>query len=1209
VAELGEAVLKLTVDDSELTTRLGELRREIESLGSAGTRGTSRSSARSTTRSGGGGGGIAAPGDADRLAQLARDLNLNTNWGKALRVLGEVDADLALIGASQQFNLNAGWTAALRQLQDISSDLALIGAGDQVNLNTSWGTALQQLREIDADLKLVSAGEALNLNTSWTSALQQLKEIDGDLRLVSAGESLNLNTSWTSALQQLKEIDADLKLVSAGESLNLNSSWTAALGQLREIEADLRLVAAGESLNLNSSWTVALEQLQEVEADLRAIRSGDALNLRTSWTTALEQLQEIDNDLRLIQGGRDLNIATSWQTFLGQLEEVKADLDAAARQRVNAQTKDTVRGRIEENRLFPSGFGAASRDNFGITSQTRAEQLDADLARVRAERVRIEKQRAAGQRRLIAFDKAEAKAIQDSIKERRKRRGEALGNALIGGAFPALFGQGIGASLGGAAGGGLGGLLGGNFGFGLSLVGTAIGQRFDDINKALENPIENFEQLKIAGALSSKALETYAGALIETGRSAEASLLIQKDLQDTFGSDGLEGFKEVRGATDELNRAFGELSGQLGSFIAGPLAAFLRELASVGKNEATGVRFQNLIGQLDPRQYEQVRRTTDLATRDAQRARGGNTFFPPSEGDVAKGREAGIRAAEEILGLRKGEEEVEKELAALRTRNAAQLQNSYRLIAAQVQGNKEKELDYLEEEIKLRKESELAELRARGIKDSNDPRVQEVINRAKLDQFRVDEQRKLLPEDGSIGKATNELKKLEERLTRIKVGTEAFRGLVSEIVIATDEARKLESEVAQIRFDELYNQLAFGDIALSFANVEDAVKQAEIVVKNADFTVDPETGQVSDAAQQAVTQLVYAKQALENLNNTKAIIEVEVLTRGFANGDFSNAIAQTVALREATAQLNDTKARIELDIIATGLEDGQLAKNASNVRRQLELAKQVFDRLDFSQIGADALAQPGKREMTVQDFMGAPGDALKVLESLYGSLEEPVKFDIDASPIASALRDVIELEQEVARLDGKKAQFTVEVIQQGLENLSLDDTVSNIKQLQDAARQAFETSPLGSDVQLRALDAYRAAGDRLKIAADALNQSPEQLKKAAEQLRSSLQSGFKFLPRAQRQSLLESARADIERGRRSGILRPNFGAAGRRRTFEAADFVRNIERQRQEANPTLDLVAALKENTSAERNIRINVTMNADGSASVTQSEQQAALL
>lgn len=1148
MAELGEAVLKLTVDDSELTTRLGELRREIESLGSAGTRSTSRSSSRSTTRSGG---SIADPGEIDRLTQLARDLNLNTNWGKALRVLGEVDADLALIGASQQFNLNAGWTAALQQFQEISSDLALISGSNALNLNTSWTAALQQLREIDADLRLVSAGESLNLNSSWAAALQQLEEIDRDLRLISAGESLNLNASWTAALQLLEEVDADLRLISAGDSLNLRSSWTA----------------------------------------------------------ALQQLEEIDSDLQYIQGGKDLNVRTSWQKLLTQYAEIKADIEAAARATTNAETKNTIRGRIEENRQNPSGFGAASSDNFGISSQRQSELLDADLARVKKERLRQEQLRLDGARRLKKFDDEEARVIQQSIRDRQARRKEALGNAIIGGAFPALFGQGLGASIGGAVGGGLGGLLGGNFGFGLSLVGTAIGQRFDDISKALENPIANFEQLKTAGALSSKALETLAGALIETGRSAEANLLIQQDLRETYGIDGLAGFQEVRGATDELNRAFGQLSAQLGSFIAGPLATFLRELAKATENQATGVRFQNVIDQLDSQQYEQVRRITDQATRDAQRERGGNTFLPPSEGDVAKGREAGIRAAEEILGLRKSEEEVEKELAALRARNAAQLQNSYRLIAAQVQGNKEKELDYLEEEIRLRRDSELAELRARGVKDPNDPRVQEVKNRAKLDLFRVEEQRKLLPEDGSIGKATNEIKKLEDRLNRVRVGTEAFRQLAAEIIYVTDEARKLESQAAQIRFDELYTQLAFGDIALSFANVEDAIKQAETVVKNADFTVDPDTGQVSEQAQQAVTQLVYAKQALEELNNTKALIEVQVLTKGFANGDFSNAIAQTVALREATAQLNDTKARIELDIIAAGLEDGQLAKNASNVRRQLELAKQVFDQLDFSDVGADALGLPPAPEMTAQDFMGAPGDALKKLESLYGEIKEPVKFDIDASPIASALRDVIELEQEVTRLDGKKAQFTVEVIQQGLENLSLDSTVSNFKQLQDAAKQAFDSSELGSDVQVRAAAAYGEAGDRLSKAAEALNQSPEKLRQAAETLRSTLQSGFKFLPREQRRSLLESARADVERGRQSGILRPNFGAAGRRRTFEAADFVRSVEQQRQDATPQAELVAALRENTNAERNIRINVTMNADGTFNVNQTEQQAALL
>ena len=55
------------------------------------------------------------------------------------------------------------------------------------------------------------------------------------------------------------------------------------------------------------------------------------------------------------------------------------------------------------------------------------------------------------------------------------RLGGALSSALIGGGFPLLFGQGAGAAAGGALGGAAGGLLGGGFGFGLSIVGTLLG--------------------------------------------------------------------------------------------------------------------------------------------------------------------------------------------------------------------------------------------------------------------------------------------------------------------------------------------------------------------------------------------------------------------------------------------------------------------------------------------------------------------------------------------------------------------------------------------------------------------------------------------------------------------------------------------------------------------------------------------------------------
>lgn len=969
MADLGEAVLKLTVDDSELTTRLGELRREIESLGSAGTRSTSRSSTRSSTRSGG---GIADPGEVDRLAQAARELNLNTNWGKALRVLGEVDADLALIGASQQFNLNAGWNAALQQFQEISSDLALISGGNALNLNTSWTTALQQLREIEADLKVVSAGESLNLNSSWTAALNQLREIDADLKLVSAGESLNLNTSWTTALQQLKEIDADLKLVSSAEALNINSSWTQALAQLREIDADLRLVASGESLNLNSSWSVALEQLQEVDADLRAIRAGDSLNIRTSWTAALQQLQEIDNDLRLIQGGRDLNIATSWRQFLAGLEEVKADLDAAARQQVNTQTKETVRGRIAENRKNPSGFGAASRDNFGISPQTKSEQLEADLARVREQRVREEKLRLAGAKRLKKFDDDEAKAIQQSIKNRQKRRKEALGNALIGGAFPALFGQGLGASAGGAVGGGLGGALGGNFGFGLSLIGTALGQavdtalqKFADLGTAIDAPVKNFSALQQAAVLSSRGLERNVEGLIAAGRYAEANAVIQADLASTFGD--LSAAQSYRDQVDQLNRAWSQGQVALASFIAGPLEELIKRLRL-----AIGGKPQN---------------SQEVDFQNKQR--------------VATGKAI---SASVLPG--------------------GALNPTFGLFSSLI---------------------------------SN-----------------------FLP--GNSRPADEDLKPLVEATNRV---VEARR---QSVLLAAAERQQI---VAQAQGNQ---------------TVADAAERiAAARRRDEQIAADPTQAQAA--------WLEYEK-TIVGVNERQKQREKEL----------TGTIAQEVIKRQQIAQqIGVARARRDAALAA-----GDSASNPGNSTLAARAGQLE---------GASFLAQ----------------NRLRIEQAVTRERELQVQLAQESDPT-------------------KRSQFA--------------------EQLKSAAEE----------IRLAGEEAGAALAEKAASAA-------QSLRGAQDALRGTLQSNFKFLPNAQRQSLLASARADIDRGRAAGILRPNFGATGRRRTFEAADFVRNVEQQRAQVAQQQALVEALKENTAAERNIRINVTMNADGTFNINQTEQQAALL
>ena len=178
--------------------------------------------------------------------------------------------------------------------------------------------------------------------------------------------------------------------------------------------------------------------------------------------------------------------------------------------------------------------------------------------------------------------------------------------------------------------------------------------------------------------------------------------------------------------------------------------------------------------------------------------------------------------------------------------------------------------------------------------------------------------------------------------------------------------------------------------------------------------------------------------------------------------------------------------------------------------------------------------------------------------------------------------------------------------------LQVEQAITRERQLQ--AQLAQESDPTKrsqlAEQLSTAADEIQLAGEQAgaALAKQAAN-AAKSLRSAQDALRGTLQSNFKFLPRDQRRSLLDSARDDIERGRRSGILRPDFGAAGRRRTFEAADFVRNVEQQRAQVAQQQALVEALNANTNAERNIRINITMNADGTATANQTEQQAALL
>jgi hypothetical protein len=216
---------------------------------------------------------------------------------------------------------------------------------------------------------------------------------------------------------------------------------------------------------------------------------------------------------------------------------------------------------------------------------SKLDILDADLARVRETRLRVEREK-------LVADKAEAQATKDAAVKAKKladakarRDKDILGNAIIGGAFPLLFGQGIGASIGGAAGGAAGGAIGGQFGFGLSLVGTGLGASFDaliarskELAEALRDPIASFDQLKAASVLSSRGLETYIEALIKTGQTAKAEQLIRADLTQNINPTTAAALSQTN---DELARSFSDVQEKLSALVAGPAIAFLQWLDDI----------------------------------------------------------------------------------------------------------------------------------------------------------------------------------------------------------------------------------------------------------------------------------------------------------------------------------------------------------------------------------------------------------------------------------------------------------------------------------------------------------------------------------------------------------------------------------------------------------------------------------------------------
>jgi hypothetical protein len=467
----------------------------------------------------------------------------------------------------------------------------------------------------------------------------------------------------------------------------------------------------------------------------------------------------------------------------------------------------------------------------------------------------------------------------------RKNGRSAVGNAVIGGAFPLLFGQGLGASLGGGSLGAVGGLAGGNFGFGLSLVGTALGTQVDEavrklglLGSALGDPIGKFQELADAGLISSKALEKNIAALIQNGREAEAAARIQLDIAQQFG-DTSE-LDELSSAANELQRGFASASVVLTKFVAGPLADFTRKIALTFSLIAQ----RGIVNE----------RVSQLGLTDRQRTSIVAEARNNVGGDPTRLYEEVNRLLDERYGKTKQVLDAERLITEAQSRQSNLLSNSYRQIDADSFGNKRLKIEKEIEAIELRRKEALA------VPGQAEEKIAQINRDAARDTYKLKQDTARLERDTWAQNiaAANQLKSIQEDIA-IEQQRPSLTGTgigALQAVKAFEDAKRAEQDAqAALRTapgdNSLLNaaQLASEQVKLAAAKTKadliDAFKSAQDSVRV-----------ISRGIEDTVTQL----QQLQNTSGgglNEFMSAQQVSDRQAALADELRPIAQEIANR------------------------------------------------------------------------------------------------------------------------------------------------------------------------------------------------------------------------------------------------------------------------------------------------------------------------
>lgn len=389
--------------------------------------------------------------------------------------------------------------------------------------------------------------------------LQPFADLSQQLRVATA-EAAKFQALTVAHIQSLgkvllleKEITRELGLqVSArnlieGKDRISRSAGAGVLGSPSQLRGRLQ-----EFRENRNSAQIARERNAELQAQ-EALLRGSSYGLG-----------QVPAGGQLFPGGNTATGSSQYRAMLNEQARVRQAAASALAQSertilgLQAQTllteKQITTTKVQQASVDQRSIAIARERNKLLLEEYRAEQRVASGTLDRASRVADLRRRKA-------------------LGEQRSKQAESL---ALGVGFPLLFGGGVGSVAGAAAGSFVGS------GFGGQILGGAIGQIADQfaqaaakMGSALRDPIQNFKEIADAGLLASKSQERYIQKLIDAGRVAEASALIQGEIIKKIGVQGVKDLQSAGAASDRLNKSMAELGLQMQAAVAGPLADLL----------------------------------------------------------------------------------------------------------------------------------------------------------------------------------------------------------------------------------------------------------------------------------------------------------------------------------------------------------------------------------------------------------------------------------------------------------------------------------------------------------------------------------------------------------------------------------------------------------------------------------------------------------